>query len=161
MIELLWHDICHLGRFNLIATYRNGQTAFFALMQKLSNGCVQSAGRRGVPYQDIPDSVCLRKAARYLVDSLSACEEVMADDIRTVADTAEPEDDNDRWSRWAASASEGRVFARTRSGCYVPGPAAMEAGDVVCVLFGSKVPFCRRALDGRYHLLVASVMFRG
>jgi len=160
-IELLWRDVCRLDRFNLDDTYRNGQATFFAFMQTLSNGCVQSAGHRGLPYHDIPDSVWLRKAARYLVDSLGASEEVMADGIKAVTDVAESEDDDDRWSRWAASASEGRVFARTRSGYYVLGPASMEAGDMVCVLLGCKVPFCLRPVDGRNCFLVGECYVHG
>ncbi|RYP67686.1 hypothetical protein DL771_007093 [Monosporascus sp. 5C6A] len=64
MIEQLWHELCKKERINLDDIYRNGQTAFFAFMQTLSNGCVQAAGHKSVPYQEIPDSVWLQKAAR-------------------------------------------------------------------------------------------------
>ncbi|RYP53374.1 hypothetical protein DL768_001619 [Monosporascus sp. mg162] len=49
MIEQLWHELCKKERFNLDDIYRNGQTAFFAFMQTLSNGCVQAAGHKSVP----------------------------------------------------------------------------------------------------------------
>jgi hypothetical protein len=34
------------------------------------------------------------------------------------------------------------VFARTETGLCVLGPGVLEAGDVICVLFGGKMPFC-------------------
>ena len=70
------------------------------------------------------------------------------------------EQDREKWSRWASSASDGRVFARTDKGYYVLGPSALEPGDVVCVLFGSKVPFCLRPMGSR-HLLVGECYVHG
>lgn len=70
MIEQLWHELCKKERFNLDDTYRNGQIAFFAFMQTLSNGCVQDSGHKSIPYHQVPDSVWLRKAARYIVETL-------------------------------------------------------------------------------------------
>jgi hypothetical protein len=42
----------------------------------------------------------------------------------------------------------------------VLGPAALKAGDLVCVLFGAKVPFCLRHL-GRRYLLVSECYVHG
>ena len=39
-------------------------------------------------------------------------------------------------------------------------PAALEAGDVVCVLFGGKVPFCLRPM-GRRYLIVGECYAHG
>lgn len=55
-IEYLWHKICQKDRFNLSDDYLDGQKAFFAFMQTLSNGCVQIAGREGKPYAEIHES---------------------------------------------------------------------------------------------------------
>ncbi|EQB44659.1 hypothetical protein CGLO_16572 [Colletotrichum gloeosporioides Cg-14] len=149
LIEWLWKDICGKTHFNLDEKYLNDQTAFFAFMQTLSNGCVQAAGHECRPYHEIPDHMWLEKAARYVVATLGASGEV-SEEIWRLGTGAELEGDHEKWSRWGASASEGRTFAKTEMGYYVLGPTALEVGDVVCVLFGSKVPFCLRPMGRRY-----------
>lgn len=52
--------------------------------------------------------------------------------------------DHFKWSRAANGASSHRAFARTAKGYFVLGPKVLEVGDVVCVLFGGKMPFCLR-----------------
>jgi hypothetical protein len=158
-IEQLWHEICRKKHFNLDDRYLNGQAAFFAFMQTLSNGCVQAAGHECRPYHEVLDLVWLRKAARYIVEALGASDDV-SEGVQRAAGVTERESDYEEWSRWATSASEGRIFARTGRGYYVLGPAALEAGDVVCVLFGSKVPFCLRPM-GRRYLLVGECYVHG
>ncbi|KAJ4154804.1 hypothetical protein LMH87_000080 [Akanthomyces muscarius] len=153
MIEKLWNDICQKTSFNLRDTYRNGQTALFAFMQTLTNGCVQAAGHKSVPYHEIPEKVWLRKAIRHIVDTLGTSHSNVSKDVLSAAGDLGPEADSDNWSRWATSASDGRIFARTRTGYYVLGPAAIQAGDVVCVLLGCKVPFCLRPVGSRYQLV--------
>jgi len=162
MIEQLWHELCKKERFNLDDMYRNGgHTAFFAFMQTLSNGCVQAAGHKSVPYHEVPDSVWLRKAARYIAEILGTESDDITKEVQSAAENiTEPEDDHDNWCRWATSASNGRILARTTTGYYVLGPAALETGDVVCVLFGSKVPFCLRPMGERY-LLVGECYVHG
>ncbi|KAJ8126273.1 hypothetical protein O1611_g7364 [Lasiodiplodia mahajangana] len=152
IIEQLWHNICGKGCFNLNDKYLNGETAFFAFMQALSNGCVQAAGHECQPYHEIADDVWLRRAARYIVETVKGPDKV-SEEIREVAGGAERESDREKWVRWAASASEGRLFARTEMGYYVLGPVALEVGDIVCVLFGGKVPFCLRPIGARYFLV--------
>jgi hypothetical protein len=159
MVEQLWHDLCQKERFNLDDTYLNGQTAFFAFMQTLSNGCVQAAGHKSMPYHEVPDRVWLQKAARYIVATLGASDNV-SEEVRRAAEVTKSKSDDKNWSRWATSASEGRIFATTGKGRYVLGPAALEAGDVVCVLFGCKVPFCLRPM-GRRYLLVGECYVHG
>ncbi len=158
-IERLWHEICRKERFNLNDRYLDGQGAFFAFMQTLSNGCVQAAGHERRPYREVLDRVWLRKAARYILETLGASDDV-SEGVQRAAEGREHESDHEKWSRWATSASEGRVFARTGTGYYVLGPAALEAGDVVCVLFGGKVPFCLRPM-GRSYLLVGECYVHG
>jgi hypothetical protein len=45
------------------------------------------------------------------------------------------------------------MFATTKAAYYLLGPIAMEAGDVVCVLYGAKVPFVLRPSNGHYLLV--------
>jgi hypothetical protein len=155
-IERLWREICGKEDFNLQERYLDGQAAFFAFMQTFSNGCVQVAGHNLIKYDEVPESVWLSKAARHIVEE----SEHVSEDIRRVAKDAEGEGDHRRWSRWANGASEHRVFARTKKGYYVLGPKALEEGDIVCVLFGAKVPFCLRRLGNSY-LLVGECYVHG
>ncbi|KAI3324074.1 heterokaryon incompatibility protein-domain-containing protein [Xylariaceae sp. AK1471] len=159
MIERLWREILSKKHFNLNDRYLNGQPDFFAFMQTLSNGCVQAAGHTLRPYYDVSDDVWLRKAARYIVETLDASDEISGA-IQAAAASAEHENHDEKWSRWATSASEGRIFAKTRGDYYVLGPAALEAGDMVCILFGSKVPFCLRPI-GKFYLLVGECYVHG
>ncbi len=76
--QFLWHDICRKGRFDLVERYRNGESAFFAYMQTLSNGCIQNAQREslnGRPYKEVPDSTWLAHEAAYLVGALGQSDE--------------------------------------------------------------------------------------
>lgn len=156
MIESLWQEICRSKRFSLKDKYLNGEEAFFAFMQTLSNGCVQSAGHCGRSYYDVPDRVWLNMAAQYIV----GISDDVSEEMKSAVNDAGYESDRDTWSRWATSASDGRVFARTERGYFVLGPAAMEAGDIVCVLFGAKVPFCLRPIGNRF-LLVGECYVHG
>ncbi|KAK4062813.1 uncharacterized protein Triagg1_9683 [Trichoderma aggressivum f. europaeum] len=153
MIEFLWNEICQKKSFNLDDEYRNGQEkAFFAFMQTLSNGCVQIAGREGISYTEIPASRWLEQAAMYLIGALGDSSTVSSE-IQTLAAEAKCKHEKEEWSRSANGASKNRIFARTKSGYYVLGPAVMEKGDIVCVLFGGKLPFCLRPVGKRYLLV--------
>ncbi|KAK2603103.1 hypothetical protein N8I77_009585 [Diaporthe amygdali] len=158
-IEGLWREICGKESFSLEDDYLNGKAAFFAFMQTLSNGCVQAAGHECRPYHDVPERVWLQKATSYIVETLGTYGDV-SEDIRSVAGETGREGVHETWSRWAASAADSRIFARTRSGYYVLGPVALEVGDIVCVLFGCKVPFCLRPMGERY-LLVGECYVHG
>lgn len=158
-IEYLRHDICREDSFNLNDKYVDGQSAFFAFMQTLSNGCVQIAGREGKPYHEIPVSRWLEQAAMYLVRTLGKSDAI-SPELQLLAKEAEQGHEKEEWSRSANGASKGRVFARTRKGYYVLGPAIMEQGDVICVLFGGKLPFCLRPL-GEGYLLVGECYVHG
>ncbi|OAA50928.1 HET domain protein [Beauveria brongniartii RCEF 3172] len=160
MMEQLWHDVCQRKSFNLTDKYRSGQTDLFAFMQTLANGCVQAAGHKSVPYHQVPEGVWLRKAIRHIVDTLGESHHNISQDIQSIAKDIEPDAELENWSRWATSASDGRIFARTSTGYYVLGPGVMEAGDVVCVLLGCKVPFCLRPVGSRY-LLVGECYVHG
>lgn len=74
-------------------------------------------------------------------------------ELLEMAEKAELGHEKEEWSRSANGASKNRKFARTKKGYYVLGPAVIEAGDIVCVLFSGKMPFCLRQLGG-WHMLV-------
>ncbi|KAI1153390.1 heterokaryon incompatibility protein-domain-containing protein [Nemania diffusa] len=158
-IERLWHEICRKDYFNLNDSYVDGQAAFFAFMQTLSNGCVQAAGHECRPYYEVSEKEWLQKAARYIVETLGATDTI-SEGVKNAVGGIECESQHESWGRWAASAAEGRVLARTRRGYYVLGPAVLEAGDTVCILFGCKMPFCLRPM-GRHHLLVGECYVHG
>jgi len=63
-IQSLWSEIClKKHRFNLEDSYVNGETAFFAYMQTLANGCVQIATREARSSDEAFKSECLAKEA--------------------------------------------------------------------------------------------------
>ncbi|KAF5713019.1 heterokaryon incompatibility protein het-6 [Fusarium globosum] len=158
LVEHLWQDICRKTMFNLVDKYINGDSAFFALMQTLSNGCVQATGHECKQYDSVPEQTWLQMAAKFIVEAFGSS--AVSDDIIEQAEKIQDEKEHDKWSRWATSASDGRVFARSKKGYYVLGPSALEAGDVVCVFFGCKVPFCLRRAGERY-LLVGECYVHG
>ncbi|KAF5662413.1 ankyrin het domain-containing protein [Fusarium circinatum] len=158
LVEHLWQDICQKTSFNLVAKYMNGESAFFALMQTLSNGCVQATGHECKPYDSVPEQVWLQMGAKFIVESFGS--PAVSEDIMKQAENIQNEKEHDKWSRWATSASDGRVFARSKKGYYVLGPSALQVGDIICVLFGCKVPFCLRRVGERY-LLVGECYVHG
>jgi hypothetical protein len=154
-IETLWHDICGKGRFNLDEKYINGESAFFAYTQTLSNGCVATSLLESRPYHEVPKSEWLAQGAAYLTKSLGQSDDVSSDLYDVAANG-----DHLRWSRAANGASSHRAFARTAKGYFVLGPKVLRVGDVVCVLFGGKMPFCLRP-QGRHYLLVGECYVHG
>ena len=154
-IETLWHEICGRGRFDLEENYINGESAFFAYTQTLSNGCVATSSREARPHAKFPKSEWLRQGAAYLTKALGQSGDV-SPALREVAAGG----DHFKWSRAANGASSHRVFARTAKGYYVLGPRVLEVGDVVCVLLGGKMPFCLRPW-GTHYLLVGECYVHG
>ena len=154
-IETLWHDICGKGRFDLEERYINGDSAFFAYTQTLSNGCVATSSLEARPYHEILKSEWLAQGAAYLTKSLG-----QSDDVSPALYDVAANGDHFKWSRAANGASTNRKFARTAKGYFVLGPKVLEVGDVVCVLFGGKMPFCLRPW-GRHYLLVGECYVHG
>lgn len=68
-IESLWHDICGKNCFDLEERYNNGESAFFAYTQTLSNGIATSL-QEARPYHEIPKSEWLMQGAVYLTKAL-------------------------------------------------------------------------------------------
>ncbi|KAE8446869.1 hypothetical protein EG329_011500 [Mollisiaceae sp. DMI_Dod_QoI] len=159
-IGTLWREICgNTNDFRLDDKYAGREeSSFFAYVQTLSNGCMaiywqDHAHER---YSAVPHEKWLSHSAAYLsrvVDNAAIFPE-----IRRLAE----EGDAQKWSRAATGASSNRRFARTTRGYYVMGPGAMEKGDIVCVLFGGKMPFCLRPfLGSRCYLLVGECYIYG
>jgi hypothetical protein len=154
-IETLWRDICGKGHFDLEEKYINGESAFFAYTQTLSNGSVATSSREVRSYHEIPKSEWLAQGAAYLTKALGQSDEVSSGLYKVAVDG-----DHFKWSRAANGASSHRTFARTVNGYFVLGPKVMKVGDVVCVLFGGKMPFCLRPW-GRHYLLVGECYVHG
>ncbi|KAI1354707.1 HET-domain-containing protein [Xylaria sp. FL0043] len=158
-ITHIWRNLCGQTHFGLNHTYLNGDSSLFAYMQTLSNGCVQIAKREHAQYSEIPKSRWLVYAASYLVQALEGSN-VVASDLREIAREADNEYNAEQWSRSANGATENRAFARSWKGYFVLGPGIMNVGDIVCVLFGGKMPFCLRPC-GSHYLLVGECYVHG
>ncbi len=158
-ISYVWREICLQNRFDLSPSYVNGESALFACMQTLGDGCVQIARRDQMEYGSVPKSRWLEHEAMYLTKAVGDADCVSLE-LRGIAEKASKEHDEEQWSRSANGATESRAFARTRKGYYVLGPGIMKAGDIVCVLFGGKMPFCLRP-RGDYYQLVGECYVHG
>ena len=155
VIESLWRQICLKDRFNLEDRYLNGETTFFAFMQTLANGCVQIATRENRPYDDRFKSECLKNEAMYIEKALGT--DAISPSLCEIAKKIER---NDEWSRAANGASTNRAFARTQKEYFVLGSGVMKEGDIVCVLYGGKMPFVLRPWGGHF-LLVGECYVHG
>lgn len=159
-VERLWRDICGHHSFNLTERYVNGDSAALAYTQTLSSGCVAiwwawDAENR-LPYDQVPEREWLAHGAAYLTKTVGPDTDVSQELWDVVA-----EQGPGKWSQAANGASSNRAFARTAKGYYVLGPKVMEVGDVVCVLFGGKMPFCLRPWGEGQYLLVGECYVHG
>lgn len=151
-IESLWRDICGKNQFDLEDRYMNianGESALFAYLQTLSIGGIATALRDGRQYYDISQEDWLAQGAAYLRKALGASMFISSELEQKAANG-----NYHNWTRDANGATTNRVFGRTAKGRYVLGPKVMEPGDVLCVLFGGKMPFVLRPwTDGRFYLV--------
>ncbi|RBR13459.1 hypothetical protein FVER53590_09637 [Fusarium verticillioides] len=154
-IEALWRDICGRNQpFNLRQRYRNGDTAFFALVQTLTNACI--GADRSRPYESIPKEEWLANGAAYLVRALDKPGAV-SPEIQELAQTG----DGFKWSHEATLVTRYRGFAITFGGWFVVGPDIMQTGDVVVVLYGGRTPFLLRRKDNGAWILVGECYVHG
>jgi hypothetical protein len=166
-LEVLWRSICgHDEGFNLDRPYQprlnksrtDSQTttptdsAFFALLQTLTNGC---AGiQRTVPYATIPPSQWLSHGASYVVRPLPLwpnSSPVPPAIHEAAAAAAAPNDGGGNpfeWSHEATLVTRYRNFGVTQQGYYVIGPHVMGPGDVIVVLYGGKAAYVLREKKG-------------
>lgn len=150
-LEALWKDVCGYDLFDLDVKYPphaskppsrewkppHEATAFFALVQTLSNGCI--GADRSRPYEDIPSKNWLSNGASYIVKS-----GVQRNKISPQLLGAARGGDPFKWSHEATLVTRYRRFAVTEGGYFLMGPDSMEDGDVVVVLDGGKTPFVLR-----------------
>lgn len=149
-LEALWKDICGHDLFDLDVQYAphpsatpqewrpaHESSAFYALVQTLSNGCIGADRSRS--YADIPSKNWLSNGASYLVKS-----GVQRNKISPQLLGAARAGDPFKWSHEATLVTRYRRFAVTDGGYFLMGPDSMEDGDVVVVLEGGKTPFVLR-----------------
>lgn len=86
-------------------------------------------------------------------------EDLIDSDLREIAENAKKEHDEEQWSRCANGAAENRVLARIKKGYYVLGPELMAENNIICVLYGGKLPFCFRPWKDRHIFLLESAMY--
>ncbi|KAL3606787.1 hypothetical protein FPOAC2_01752 [Fusarium poae] len=154
-IEAVWRDICRGNEpFNLQKRYRNGESAFFALVQSLTNACI--GVDRSRPYESVPKEEWLANGAAYLVRALNSTDAV-SQEIQDLAHTG----DGFKWSHEATLITRYRGFAITAGGWFVVGPDIMQGGDVVVILYGGKMPFLMRRREGGTWMLVGECYVHG
>ncbi|KAF4450721.1 hypothetical protein F53441_6164 [Fusarium austroafricanum] len=154
-IEALWRDISRRNEpFNLQRRYRNGESAFFALVQTLTNACI--GADRSRPYESVPKEEWLANGAAYLVRALDK-PGVIGPDIQELAQTG----DGFKWSHEATLVTRYRGFAITAGGWFVVGPDIMQLGDVVVVLYGGRTPFLLRRKERGTWILVGECYVHG
>jgi hypothetical protein len=162
IIDRLWRDICGHTEFNLTKPYVTGDTsATLAYTQTLSNGCAATwwgwQEQERPPHDQVSDEEWLANGVAYLINAVGK-HTFISQGLR---EAAGGQGHDAKWSRAASGASTGRAFAKTAKGYFVLGPKVMEVGDIVCVLFGGKTPFCLRPwTDGQY-LLVGECYVHG
>ncbi|KAL8917298.1 MAG: hypothetical protein Q9208_008019 [Pyrenodesmia sp. 3 TL-2023] len=158
-IESFWRDICRKTRFDLKDRYLddpNGDHAVFAYTQTLSSGGNATASWDARHYHEIDCEEWFAQGAAYLTAALAETDLVSAE-LRDRAVGG----DLYKWTRAANGSASNRSFGRTTQGRYVLGPKVMETGDVVCVLFGGKMPFVLRPWDDGRFLLVGECYVHG
>ncbi|KAL7907903.1 heterokaryon incompatibility domain-containing protein [Trichoderma velutinum] len=159
-VESLWMNICgNTNGFGLDDKYVDREySSFFAYAQTLSNGCMAIYWQdyADESYSAIRQEEWLGHSAAYLTSAVDKA--VISPELHSLAERG----DALKWSRAATGASSNRRFARTTKGYYVMGPQVMEEGDIICVLFGGKMPFCLRpCLDSQRYLLVGECYIHG
>ncbi|KAK2761021.1 het domain-containing protein [Colletotrichum kahawae] len=174
-IQEVWRDVCgQSSGFNLSKEYLPNRQLFqggeieglalFAYVQTLSNACVATAWQdNNHPYESIPTQQWFAHGVSYLIRAAagdSSSYAVSDDNYNKLRESAAG-GDAAKWARAANGASCNRKFARTRDGYYVLGPRVMEPGDVICVLYGGKMPFCLRPWGKKNYLLVGECYVHG
>ncbi|KAK7429583.1 hypothetical protein QQZ08_003963 [Neonectria magnoliae] len=154
-IHVLWQDVCGHNQFSLEQRYPNGDSAFFALVQTLTNACVVADISR--PYHSISKAEWLANGAAYLM-RIEGGSGLMTPEIQALASQG----DAFKWSHEATLVARYRRFAVTTGGLFLIGPDMMEPGDVVAVLYGGKTPFVlRQRAEGDGWTLVGECYVHG
>lgn len=155
----MWREICGKTEFDLKGRYLddpNGDPAVFAYTQTLSSRGVATASRDRRHYHEIDCEEWFAQGAAYLTAALAETDLVSAE-LRSKAVGG----DLHKWTRAANGSASNRSFGRTKQGRYVLGPKVKKCGEVVCVLFGGKMPFVLRQWNGDQFLLVGECYVHG
>lgn len=158
-IESLWREICGKTGFDLKAHYLDDPKddhAVFAYMQTLSSGGVATASWDTRHYHEINCEEWFAQSAAYLTAAL-AHTDLVSTELKDKAVGG----DLYKWTRAANGSASNRSLGRTAQGRYALGPKVMEKGDVVCVLFGGKMPFLLRPWNDGKFLLVGECYVHG
>jgi hypothetical protein len=159
-LDTIWYEVCGMESYNLEDKYVDGKcSAFFALVQTLTNGCIGVDRTRR--YEDVPKEEWLASGAAYLVRNRDAAGdeaqlEDIGPDIREAAQSGNPY----KWSHEATLVTRYRCFAVSSKGYYLVGPDAMREGDVIALLYGGRTPFLLRQ-QGRNWTLVGECYMHG
>jgi hypothetical protein len=155
-IKDLWFHLSGQSDIDTSAFYINGERVITAFCQTISAGCFYLAMKKGhaKDYHSTPSTKWLSHGASYLLD-------VLSDTTAAVGDLKEMSTGGDGvvWADGANSVTDCRRIFRTVKGYYGLGPPLIENGDIVCVLFGGKTPFCLRRIDRHYELVGECYVF--
>ncbi|KAJ4993122.1 het domain-containing protein [Stagonosporopsis vannaccii] len=158
-IVSLWTDICGKAGFELESRYMDdplNDSALFAYLQTISTGGVATALRECRQWSEVSKEELLARGLAYLTKVLDSSS-ILSPTIRQKAEGG----DAYNWSRDSDCAAFNRVFARTQQGRYVLGPRLMQPGDILCVLYGGKMPFVLRSWCNGDFLLVGECYVHG
>ena len=155
-IKDLWFDLSGKSDIDTSAPYINGERVITAFCQAISAGCFYLAmkKRHGMNYHSTPNTQWLSHGASYLLDVLGDTTAAF-DDLKKMSTGG----DSVVWADGANSVTDCRRVFRTANGYYGLGPPLIENGDLVCVLFGGKTPFCLRPIDGHHELVGECYVF--
>ncbi|KAI9170944.1 BZIP-type transcription factor MBZ1 [Paramyrothecium foliicola] len=151
-IQALWTTVCGFDAFNLEDRYINGDPAFLAFAQTLTNACI--GGDRASDYRPIPPEQGLANAAAFLVRIAEETDAenddmVVSPELRALAAAGNPL----QWSHEATLVTRHRRFAVTTKGYFVMGPDSMVEGDTLVVLYGGRTAFVLRESGDGWVLL--------
>src|SRR5690242_15785457 len=158
-IASLWTDVCGKADFEIDSRYMddpNNDSALFAYLQTISTGGIATALRECRRYSDVSKEELFARGLAYLTKALGQSR-IISPVVQQMAEGG----DAYNWSRDSDCAAFNRVFARTQQGRYVLGPRLMQSGDIVCVLYGGKMPFILRSWFNDEFLLVGECYVHG
>jgi hypothetical protein len=150
----LWHTLSGIRYFDPSVSYINGESAVFAFCQTLSAGCLVYATK----FDKDPDRIekyHTERKNRWFKAGASYLTRLFGSESPAVSGLQDLGRDGDS-SAWVDNTNNvtwaRRVFC-TQKGYYGLGPTFAEAGDIVCVLFGGRTPYCVRQVGDRYILI--------
>jgi hypothetical protein len=155
-IRNLWIRLSGLPDISTTARYINGESVLTAFCQAISAGCFYLAVKKGFGknYHDTPDSQWVSHGTSYLLDLLGDTT-AAAEALREMSIAG----NGTVWADGANSVTDSRRVFRTVKGYYGLGPPLIGSGDIICVLFGGKTPYCLRRIDNHYVLIGECYVF--